>query len=135
MIGTGDVGAGAVLEGSWAPVAADVSGQNLPIAELRVARLSFAANRYSIVDHSGGVVDAGNWELGAPMNPRPLDLIGSAGPNAGRRVLAIIALDGERLCLGYDMERDRRPTGWKHEADQLLLCITLLRQVDTGFSA
>ena len=118
---------GAVLEGNWAPVAADVSGQILPTAELRVARLSFEVDRYTIVDHSGVVVDAGHWQLGAPMNPRPLDLIGDAGPNAGRRVLAIIALDGDRLCLGYDMEHERRPLGWKHEPDQLLLCVTLVR--------
>ena len=129
------IGAGAVLEGSWAPVAADVSGQALPVAELRVAHLSFAADHYSIVDHSGEIVDAGDWELGAPMNPRPLDLIGKAGPNAGRRVLAIVALDGDRLCLGYDMERDRRPSGWKHEPDQLLLSITWVRQPGGGFTA
>ena len=117
-----------LLTGSWVPVAADVSGQALAISELRVARLSFDSEGYAIVDHGGQVVDAGIWELGALGNPRPIDLIGSAGPNAGRRVLAIIALDVDRLCLGYDMERDLRPSGWRCEPDQLLLSITLMRQ-------
>ena len=120
-----------LLTGSWVPVAADVSGQVLDIRQLRVASLSFDSEHYAIVDHNGQVVDAGIWQLGALGNPRSIDLIGSAGPNAGRRVLAIIALDGDRLCLGYDMERDQRPSGWRCEPDQLLLCITLVRQAST----
>jgi uncharacterized protein (TIGR03067 family) len=117
-----------LLAGSWVPVAADVSGHALDITELRVARLSFDTERYAIVDHDGQTVDEGTWQLGALDNPRSIDLLGSAGPNAGRRVLAIIALDGDRLCLGYDMEHDRRPNGWRCEPDQLLLSITLVRQ-------
>ena len=105
-----------------------MSGQILPITELRVARLSFDADRYAIFDHAGQVVDAGHWRLGADVIPRPLDLVGNAGPNAGRRVLAIVAFDEERLSLGYDLEREVRPASWRHEPDQLLLCITYLRQ-------
>jgi uncharacterized protein (TIGR03067 family) len=118
----------ALLTGSWLPVAADVSGQVLPVDELRVARLSFDADGYAIFDRNGQIVDAGSWQLGAIGDPRSIDLLGNAGPNAGRRVLAIIAQDGDRLCLGYDMERDQRPIGWKHEPEQLLLIITLVRQ-------
>ena len=116
------------LEGNWKPVAAEVSDQILPITELRVARLSFDADRYSIIDHAGQVVDAGHWQLGADVIPRPLDLVGNAGPSAGRRVLAIVAFDEERLSLGYDLEREVRPASWRHEPEQLLLCITYLRQ-------
>ena len=43
-------------------------------------------------------------------------------------LLASIALEGDRLCLGYDMERDQRSAGWKHEPEQLLWCGTCLRQ-------
>jgi uncharacterized protein (TIGR03067 family) len=116
------------LSGSWVPVAADVSGQALDIKELRVARLSFDPERYAIVDHAGQIVDAGTWQLGALGNPWSIDLLGNVGPNAGRRLLAIMALDGDRLCLGYDMERDQRPGGWRSEPEQLLLSITLVRQ-------
>src|SRR3954447_12118939 len=108
-----------LLAGSWVPVAADVSGQALGIAKLRLARLNFEPHRYAIVDHDGAVVDEGSWQLGALDYPRAIDLLGSVGPNAGRRVLAIIALDGDRLCLGYDMERERRPSGWRCEPGQL----------------
>ncbi len=119
-----------LLAGSWVPVAADVSGQVLAVEQLRVASLNFDMERYAIVGHDGGVVDSGIWQLGTIGNPRSIDLIGESGPNAGRRVLAIIALDGDRLCLGYDMEHDRRPSGWRCEPDQLLLSITLVRQTN-----
>ncbi len=117
-----------LLTGSWVPVAADVSGQVLAIEELRIARLSFDLERYAIIGHDGEVVDSGTWQLGALGTPRSIDLVGKAGPNTGRRVLAIIELDGDRLCLGYDMEHDRRPSGWRCEPNQLLLSITLVRQ-------
>jgi uncharacterized protein (TIGR03067 family) len=117
-----------LLEGSWVPVAADVSGQVLAVEELRVASLTFDTEHYAILGHDGKVVDSGTWQLGTLGNPRSIDLVGEDGPNAGRRVLAIIAMDGDRLCLGYDMERDRRPSGWRCEPDQLLLSITLVRQ-------
>ena len=117
-----------LLAGSWVPVAADVSGQVLAIEELRIARLSFDLEHYAIIGHHGEVVDSGTWQWGTLGTPRSIDLVGTAGPNAGRRVLAIIALDGDRLCLGHDMEHDRRPSGWRCEPDQLLLSITLVRQ-------
>jgi uncharacterized protein (TIGR03067 family) len=117
-----------LLEGSWVPVAADVSGQVLAVEELRVASLTFDTEHYAILGHDGKVVDSGTWQLGTLGNLRSIDLVGEDGPNAGRRVLAIIAMDGDRLCLGYDMERDRRPSGWRCEPDQLLLSITLVRQ-------
>lgn len=115
------------LEGRWVPLAAEVSNQALNVAELRVASLTFRADRYAIVDHAGLTADAGRWLMGSLANPRSIDLLGDTGPNAGRRVLAIMALDGDRLCLGYDMEREQRPSGWRHEPDQLLLCITYAR--------
>ncbi len=119
-----------LLTGSWVPVAAEVSGRALDISMLRVARLSFSEHDYAIVDGNGDAVDAGTWELGPSTTLRTLDLLGSVGPYAGRRVLAIIALDGDRLCIAYDLECARRPAGWIHEPEQLLLSITYLRSAE-----
>ena len=102
------------------------------MSDLRVARLSFTDDRYAIVDSKGETVDAGVWEMGALVTPQSLDLMGSVGPYAGRRVLAIIALDGDRLCIAYDLECAARPSGWKHEREQLLLSITYLRSAESA---
>ena len=51
------------LTGTWVPVAADVSGRQLVVAQLRVARLIIGRDGYQIVDHSDQVVDGGELRL------------------------------------------------------------------------
>jgi hypothetical protein len=48
------------------------------------------------------------------------------------RVAAIIELDGDRLCVCYDLERGERPGSMRPAQDQLLLSITYAR--DAGAS-
>jgi uncharacterized protein (TIGR03067 family) len=115
------------LDGTWVPVAADVSGRALDVAELRVSRLIILHETYHIVDRSDQVVDSGELLLGAPSLPRTLDIIGVEGPNAGKRMLAIIELDGDHLCVCYDLESEERPVTMEPQKDQLLLSITYAR--------
>jgi hypothetical protein len=51
----------ASLEGTWAPVAASVSGKDLMVAELRVKYLILDGHDYNIVDLSNQVVDRGEY--------------------------------------------------------------------------
>jgi uncharacterized protein (TIGR03067 family) len=115
------------LTGTWVPVAADVSGRQLVVAQLRVARLIIGRDGYQIVDHSDQVVDGGELRLDEAAFPCALDIVGSHGPHAGKRMLAIIELDGDRLRVCYDLERDERPSNMQPQADQLLLSITYVR--------
>jgi uncharacterized protein (TIGR03067 family) len=116
------------LTGTWVPVAADVSGRQLVVQELRVARLIIARDSYQIVDHSDQVVDSGELHLDEAAVPCALDLLGSHGPHAGKRMLAIITIDGDRLCVCYDLECDERPASMQPQLDQLLLSITYVRE-------
>jgi uncharacterized protein (TIGR03067 family) len=117
----------ATLTGTWAPVAADVSGRPLAVAQLRVARLIIERDRYRIVDHAAEVVDSGELQLDQAAFPCALDITGLHGPHAGKRMLAIIELDGDRLCVCYDLEQRERPASMRPKADQLLLSITYVR--------
>jgi uncharacterized protein (TIGR03067 family) len=113
------------LDGEWAPIAADVSGHALDVATLRVARLLIEHSTYDIIDRDAQRVDRGTLEpAGAPA---ALDLVGTDGPAAGRRFRTITELDGDRLCICYDLESDERPASMQPEGDQLLLCITYAR--------
>jgi uncharacterized protein (TIGR03067 family) len=116
------------LTGTWVPVAADVSGRQLMVQELRVARFIIERNSYQIVDHSDQVVDSGELRLDQAANPCALDIVGSRGPHAGKRMLAIIALEGDRLRVCYDLECDERPASMQPQLDQLLLSITYVRE-------
>jgi uncharacterized protein (TIGR03067 family) len=125
----------ATLTGSWLPVAANISGRQLAVAQLRVARLIIEHGRYQIVDHASQVVDSGELQLDEAACPCALDIVGLSGPNAGRRMLAIIELDGDRLCVCYDLERAERPASMQPKIDQLLLSITYARAAAAFFSA
>ncbi len=115
------------LDGTWVPVSANVSGQRLAVAELRVARLVIERATWRILDRCAQVVDCGELRLDEAAVPCALDLIGLEGPSAGRRMCAIIELDGDRLCVCYDLEQQRRPRTMRADADQLLLSITYAR--------
>jgi uncharacterized protein (TIGR03067 family) len=125
----------ATLTGSWLPVAADVSGRQLVVAQLRVARLVIERDRYQIVDRDGQVVDSGELQLDEAAFPCALDIVGLHGPHAGKRLLAIIELDADRLYVCYDLERDERPSSMRPGRDQLLLSITYVRAAMTFSSA
>ena len=117
------------LDGEWLPVAADVSGQPLDVATLRVARLLIGRGRYDIVDREAQRVDGGVLEVAADVGAASgaLDLVGTDGPAAGRRLRALSELDGDRLCLCYDLESDVRPASMRAAEDKLLLRITYAR--------
>jgi uncharacterized protein (TIGR03067 family) len=115
------------LTGTWVPVAAEVSGRPLAVAQLRVARLIIARDGYRIVDHADQVADSGELQLDAAAFPCALDIVGIHGPHAGKRLRAIIELDADRLCVCYDLEHRERPASMRPKADQLLLSITYVR--------
>jgi uncharacterized protein (TIGR03067 family) len=115
------------LDGTWVPVAADVSGRALDVTELRVSRLIILHETYRIVDRTDQVVDSGDLLLGEPGIVRTLDIIGVEGPYAGRHMRAVIEFEGDRLRVCYDLENDERPLTMQAARDQLLLSITYTR--------
>jgi len=115
------------LEGAWVPVAASVAGKALTVGELRVKYLVLDGHDYSIIDRSNQVVDRGEYLVNATVSPTTIDIVGRAGPNAGRSMLAIYRLDGNRLTVCYDLDGMERPANMQAHEDQLLLSITYER--------
>jgi uncharacterized protein (TIGR03067 family) len=117
----------ASLEGTWAPVAASVSGKDLMVAELRVKYLILDGRDYNIVDLSNQVVDRGEYLVNDSARPWTIDIVGRDGPNAGRSMLAIFELSGDRLTVCYNLEGGNRPADMQAESGQMLLSITYER--------
>jgi uncharacterized protein (TIGR03067 family) len=115
------------LDGTWVPVLAEVSGRPLAVAQLRVSRLVIEGETYRIVDRCAQVVDSGELRLDDAVVPCTLDILGLEGPNAGKRMRAIIEFDGDRLAVCYDLESERRPRTMRATEEQLLLLITYVR--------
>jgi uncharacterized protein (TIGR03067 family) len=115
------------LEGAWVPVAANVSGQELLVRELRVKYLVLDGRDYSIVDRTNQIVDSGEYLVNDSINPRAIDIVGRDGPNAGHSMLAIFELKDNRLTVCYDLDGTERPASLQAQEDQLLLSITYER--------
>jgi uncharacterized protein (TIGR03067 family) len=118
------------LEGAWVPVAATVAGQDLVVGELRVKYLVLEAGGYSIIDRTNHVVDSGEYVVNDASCPQTMDIVGRDGPNAGRTMLAIYELDGDRLTVCYDLDGTVRPANMQPDDDQLLLSITYARALN-----
>ena len=108
-------------------MSANVSGQELVVSELRVKFLVLDGRDYSIVDRSNQIVDKGEYLVNDRASPLTLDIVGREGPNAGRSMLAIFELCGDRLTVCYDLNGKERPLDMEPRADQLLLSITYER--------
>jgi uncharacterized protein (TIGR03067 family) len=116
------------LEGGWLPVAAYISGEVVPVTELRIARLIFKDGHYQILDHHQRVVDGGEVRVDTETSPPAMDIVGLEGPNAGRTLFAIYELSNNLLSICYDMEDGaQRPRAMQPEEDQILLLITYAR--------
>jgi uncharacterized protein (TIGR03067 family) len=115
------------LEGAWMPVSATVSGKELVVSELRVKYLVLDGRDYNIVDRSNQVVDRGEYLVNHSAMPWTIDIVGHDGPNAGRSMLAIFELEGDRLTVCYDLDGKNRPANMDANEDQLLLSITYER--------
>ena len=115
------------LEGTWAPIAASVSGKELLVAELRVKYLILDGHDYNIVDRSNQVVDRGEYLVNDSARPWTIDIVGRDGPNAGRSMLAIFELTGDRLTVCYNLDSGTRPGELPAESGQMMLSITYER--------
>jgi uncharacterized protein (TIGR03067 family) len=117
----------AILNGTWVPIAADVSGQALIVEELRVSRLVLNDGGYQIIDRSDHVVDRGDYRVDDSVYPQAMDIVGVSGPYAGRVMFAIYEIEGDRLKVCYDLETSVRPLDMEAEGEELLLSITYAR--------
>jgi uncharacterized protein (TIGR03067 family) len=117
----------APLDGTWLPIAADVSGQALLVEELRVSRFVLQRGAYQIIDKADEVVDRGDYLVNDTVYPQTMDIVCISGPYAGRVMLAIYELQGDRLTVCYDLESASRPDDMEAEGDELLLSITYAR--------
>jgi uncharacterized protein (TIGR03067 family) len=115
------------LNGTWVPIAADVAGKPLFVGELRVKYFVLESGAYSIIDRTNHVVDSGRYYVNETAQPATLDIVGRAGPSAGRTLLAIFQLDEDSLTVCYDLDGHERPVNMLPREDQLLLSITYER--------
>jgi uncharacterized protein (TIGR03067 family) len=103
------------LQGKWLLTSGDIGGTKFPEATLKTITLTITGDKY--VTKVGEVTDQGTLKLDASMKPKAMDIVGTQGPNKGKKMLAIYELDGDTLRICYDLTGKARPTEFKSTKD------------------
>jgi len=91
------------LAGEWKPVSATLGGQDYPVSNYEGGTLHLTDDTYEFAG------DRGHYALLPGHFPAHMDIRGSDGPNAGRTMLAICELAGDRLTICYQLGDGERP--------------------------
>lgn len=119
-----------MLTGMWLSQAAEFGGHSLPLPE---TRLIIAGERYVI--EAGATRDEGTLAIDRTVTPHTLDIVGTAGPHAGRTIPAIFRQRGNLLQICYTVGEDAavqpRPQALETAPGSLHLLIRY-RRLDGG---
>jgi uncharacterized protein (TIGR03067 family) len=117
---------GKKMQGSWKPVAAELGGKPYPDKILKTMKLVMTDGKYTVT--VGEQTDAGTVKLDAAKAPRAMDIVGTKGPNQGRKIPAIYELTDDTLRICYDLSGKARPKEFKTKADTQLFLVEYKRQ-------
>jgi len=114
------------IQGSWAPVKAELSGQPMAEAVLKTISLKLTDGKYEV--HVGTQPDNGTYTLDETTRPKSITVTGTDGPNRGRTFPAIYELKGDTLRICYDLSGAKRPAEFKSVANTRLYLVTYSRK-------
>ena len=98
------------------------SGAPFSITNFSGASLHLTADSYEFAG------DKGSYSLVGNLGPiAAMDILGREGPNAGHRIPAIYALEGDQLTICYQLGKGERPTEFLSPKGKLVLLIVYKR--------
>lgn len=112
-----DVPPGALLAGQWAPLSAQLGGQDFPVANFGGASLKLTETRY---DFAG---DRGSYTVVYSGTPGRMDIQGEQGPNAGKLIPALYMLAGDDLTISYQLGPGVRPKDFNSPAGSKIFVV------------
>ncbi len=113
------------LNGVWTAIKGEVGGQELPVAALENAKLTFTDTTYVRVDPSGigkGIVKYGNNKM---------DIYEKEGALVGKHAKGIYKLETQQLTICYDLEENTDnnfPTSFETKSKPTLRLLVLKKQ-------
>jgi uncharacterized protein (TIGR03067 family) len=113
------------VQGSWTPAKAELGGQAMTTAVLKIISLKLDNGNYEV--SVGGHLDKGTYTMDSTARPKSITINGTEGPNSGRTFPAIYELKGDTLRICYDLSGAQRPTEFKSVAGTRLYLVTYSR--------
>jgi uncharacterized protein (TIGR03067 family) len=98
-------------DGTWVVVGMEQNGVKVPADALEKLslKLTIKGEDYTVT-MAGKVADKGTSKVDRQKKPNTADIKSEEGPNKGKTILAIVAVDGDTMKACYDMENKGRPT-------------------------
>lgn len=115
-----------LMEGTWLPASAELSGKELPEEVRKIIKLVLKGDTYTVT--VGDQPDEGKVKVDATKKPKTLDITGTKGANMGKTMLAIYEVNGDTLRVCYDMSGKAYPKDFKTTPDSQLFLVTYKRQ-------
>lgn len=97
------------LQGTWKLVAGEIGGRKMTKEEVGKSKLVFKGDHYKVRRGNGPKV-TGSVSVDPAKDPKTIDITDSEGPNKGKTLLGIYALDGDELKECFAAPGEARPT-------------------------
>lgn len=114
------------IQGIWLPVKAELSGKPTKVEVLKgIVSLKLEAGKYEVTAES---TDKGTYMMDSAAKPKTIDITGTEGPNAGKKIPAIYELNGDTLRICYNLGGDTHPTEFKSLVGTRIFLVTYQRK-------
>lgn len=116
----------AKMDGTWVAVSVELAGQKLPDEAAKTIKVVLKGGEYTVA--VGDMIDRGTVKVDASKMPKQLDILGTEGPNKGKKFLAIYEMKGDTLRVCYDLSGESRPTEFATKPKTTLFLATYKRE-------
>lgn len=114
------------VQGTWLPVKAELSGQPWTEDMLKAIVLKLNDGKYEV--SVAGQLDRGTYALDPKATPKAMTITGAEGPNKGKAFPCIYELNGDTLCVCYDLSGKKTPTEFGTAKGTPLYLVTYTRK-------
>ena len=109
------------LQGTWKQIAYERDGVTEPLDEQGwEPRVTFTGDTFVVTLADGSIPIKGTYKLDPTRNPKTIDWNDTIGGDAGKTLLAIYSLEGDRLVFCAAHPRQERPTEFRTRPGQVL---------------
>jgi uncharacterized protein (TIGR03067 family) len=105
----------------------------MPDTVLKTISMKLHDGKYDVL--VAGKPDRGTYSLEPSSHPKRMTIVGTEGPNQGRRFLAIYEISGETLRMCYDLSGKEHPAEFKSLPGTQLYLVTYSRKKRSSHSS
>ena len=116
------------IQGTWALVALESGGQQIPVEVIKDFKIVFKGNNISFILPGLNADQGGTFKLDPTKSPKWMDVTHAQGDQKGQTAPGIYTLNGNELKLCAGGPTDKRPTEFVSKAGSMVGVMVLKRE-------